>query len=66
MKGRPKDVADMLYSKMKEVAVDNARFEKVMRLVKLRAQRGLRQASGTGASAWRDALRDIIGLVDRP
>jgi hypothetical protein len=57
-------VAEVLFAKIRSVAAEDVHLRKTLLLVRGRAQRGLRIASGNGASAWREALEQILELTD--
>lgn len=59
----PTEVADVLFARVAEVAIENHRTKKNLAAIRRAAQNGLRIASAEGATAWRDALDKIIELA---
>lgn len=60
MRKNPTEVAEVLFAKCAEVAIENVRLKKALLHVSKHAQAGLREAGEEGAVRWRDALDKII------
>jgi len=58
-----KDVADVLFRRCGEVAMENHRANKAIAAVRRVAQKGLRTSAEEGAVVWRDALEKIVELT---
>lgn len=60
MARKPTEVAEVLFAKCSEVAIENARLKKTVKYIRAKAQEGLSSAAEEGATRWRDALDKII------
>jgi hypothetical protein len=63
MKHKQQDLAEVLFSKIREVAAEDVHLKKTIRLVRTHAQKALRMASENGAVSWREALEKILAVT---
>lgn len=61
---KPTEVAEVLFARCAEVAIENHRTKKNLAAIRRVAQSGLRLAAAEGATAWRNALDKIVKLAN--